>query len=240
MKRKTLWFIPFLPFLIIAFFLTACGSIEYQRITSQQVLKIDNDLSGVDREIAKIKAVLLEKRFLEKISDDKKKEIKRQVEIISDVLRNFEKVKIGMKEGELRSLGFDIAAPNIELRSGYKAITSWFGENNPIKPPFYIMGNEITAKEADFLKFLPFRWAYMISLKNGKWNSFWSNKEKKNVVGFDYTFEFMMFKSEKEEAVVVGFRPNGGVVLTTKEEYESKRSKIGNAFKNPFEWIPRP
>lgn len=227
-------FVLNLTLVLMAIFYYGCGHIEYIKVSSKKILTDSENLNGVEREIAQLRAVMLEQNFFKEMPEDKQEECKIQVDNVSSMLRNFEKIKIGMSEKELRSLGFDIAAANVIKQSGYKALNYWFGGNTPLVPPFVIMGQYLPQADADFVDVYPIRYSYMIVPNNGEWSAFWSNKNVETKSGFDYAFDIIILKGK-----VFAARESGGIMNNDKEEYESKRSKIGKGFKNPIDWIKK-
>jgi len=221
---------------IFIFLFNSCGSTEHTKIQSTPlVAQNGKELSQIEKEIEEIKKNLLDKRVQEELSDKEKDECEKQIEIIAEKLRNFEKIEVDTTEEALMSLGFDMTSPNVLVQSGSKALTLWLGGNTPLIPPLFVMGREIQKEDIDFLQFKPLEFTFKLRLKNGNWNAFWSNREKKPVRGFSYYFEFITLEKK-----IIGFKKNGGIIRTDEEEYESKKSKIGNALKNPIDWIPRP
>lgn len=223
-----------LVLILMAIFYYGCGHIEYTKASSKKILTDNENLNGVEREIAQLRVVMLEQSFFKKMPKDKRDECKTQVDNVSNMLRNFEKIKIGMSEKELRSLGFDIAAANVIKQSGYKALNYWFGGNTPLVPPFVIMGQHLLQADADFVDVYPIIYSYMIIPNNGSWSAFWSNKNVEIKNGFDFAFDIVILKGK-----VFAARESGGIVNNNREKYESKRSKIGNSFKNPIDWMKK-
>jgi hypothetical protein len=230
-------------------------------------IEINPDSPEVEREIITIREVLLaekarkllkDKKKFKKMSKyerqeikerinisnrllkEKKREVKANVEIITKKLRNFEALKAGMTLNKMRNLGFDMAAQNVVRFPGTKALTLWYTEQGIIPPPpHYLDDEKVGVKDISRLtgyyceeKFIPMP-------DNGAFWAFMTNRETEIVLGFHFEFELWTKKNADGDEVLIAKRKGGPrVIFHTREEYESKHSKILSGFKNPIRYIP--
>ena len=229
-------------------------------------IESNSDINEVEREILTIRAVLLaeqERKLLKnkkefkkltkyqrqvikervkiakRLLKEKRREVEANVNSISEILRNFDLLESGMSLDQMRKLGFDMSSLNVAKFPGTKALSLWYTEQSIIPSPPHFLG-EIKVDEKTVSLLNGYRWEekYIPSPNSGSFRAFVNNRRIEVVLGFHYEFEAWTRVIDGKEILITVRKGGPRAVFQSKEEYETKRSKILKIFKSPLEYVP--
>ena len=229
-------------------------------------IESNSDINEVEREILTIRAVLLaeqERKLLKnkkefkkltkyqrqvvkervkiakRLLKEKRREVEANVNSISEILRNFDLLESGMSLDQMRKLGFDMSSLNVAKFPGTKALSLWYTEQSIIPSPPHFLG-EIKVDEKTVSLLNGYRWEekYIPSPNSGSFRAFVNNRRIEVVLGFHYQFEAWTRVIDGKEILITVRKGGPRAIFQSKEEYETKKSKILKIFKSPLKIIP--
>ena len=267
-NEKQMKYISLLYYTIFFIFL-GCGSTKYAQISSENLIPLiefNSDIKEVEREILTIRAVLLaeqERKLLKnkkefkkltkyqrqvikervkiakRLLKEKRREVKANVNRISEILRNFALLESGMTLDQMRKFGFDMSSHNVAKFPGTKALSLWYTEQSIIpSPPHFFGETKVDEKTVSLLN--GYRWEekYIPSPNSGSFRAFVNNRRIEVVLGFHYQFEAWTRVIDGKEILITVRKGGPRAIFQSKEEYETKKSKILKIFKSPLKIMP--
>jgi hypothetical protein len=139
----------------------------------------------------------------------------------------------------MRKFGFDMSSHNVAKFPGTKALSLWYTEQSIIpSPPHFFGETKVDEKTVSLLN--GYRWEekYIPSPNSGSFWAFVKNRRIEVVLGFHYQFEAWTRVIDGKEILITVRKGGPRAVFQSKEEYETKKSKILKFIRNPLKIVP--